>query len=79
MRQSGASSSSSNGASGQNREQEEGPIVNELATTNREAIVRGFVTTTKQSRDRDVTNRGFPHQRYKASKLRPTLTKSQTV
>jgi len=29
--------------------------------------------------DRDVTNRGFPHQRYKPSKPRPTSTESPTA
>ena len=30
----------------------------------------------KPERDRDVTNRGFPPQRYKPSKLRPTPIES---
>jgi len=32
--------------------------------------------TMKLGGDGDVTNRSFPHQGYKPSKLRPTLTES---
>jgi len=32
--------------------------------------------TTIPRRDRDVTNRGFPHQKYKPSKRGPTSTES---
>jgi len=39
---------------------------------------KGFWDDDEAERDRDVTNRGFPHQRYKPSKPRPTLTESPT-
>jgi len=74
----GASCCSSNGASGQNWEVGEGRIANRLATTDKQAIARAFGTTTKLRPDRDDTNRGFPHQRYKPSKPRPTSTESST-
>ena len=35
-------------------------------------------TRMRPERDRDVTNRGLPHQRYKPSKPRPTSTESPT-
>jgi len=66
------------GASGRNREGGRGRIANGLATTDKRAIARAFGTTTRLARDPDVTNRGFPHQRYKPSKPGPTLTKSPT-
>jgi len=66
------------GASGQNREGGSGRIANGLATTDQRAIARAFGTTTRPERDRDVTTRGFPHQRYKPSKPGPTLTESPT-
>ena len=66
------------GASGRNREGGRGRIANGLATTDKRAIARAFETTTRPGRDRDVTNRGFPHQRYKPSKPGPTLTESPT-
>ena len=66
------------GASGRNREGGRGRIANGLATTNKRAIARAFGTTTRTGRDRDVTNRGFPHQRSKPSKPGPTLTESPT-
>ena len=66
------------GASGRNREGCRGRITNGLATTDKRAIARAFRTTTRPGRDRDVTNRGFPHQRYKPSELRPTLSESPT-
>jgi len=37
---------------------------------------KGFWDDDETERDRDVTNRGFPHQRYKPSKPRPTSTES---
>jgi len=66
------------GASGQNREGGRGRIASGLATTDKPAIARPFGTTTRPGRDLDVTNRGFPHQRYKPSKQGPTLTQSPT-
>ena len=39
---------------------------------------KGFWDDDKTGRDHDVTNRGFPHQRYKPSKPRPTSTESPT-
>ena len=39
---------------------------------------KGFWDDDETERNRDVTNRGFPHQRYKPSKLRPTSTESLT-
>jgi len=65
-------------ASGRNREGDRGRIANGLATTDKRAIARAFGTTTRPGQDRDVTNRGFPHQRYKPSKSGPTLTASPT-
>jgi len=35
---------------------------------------KGFLDDDDTERDGDVTNRGFPHQRYKPSKPRPTST-----
>jgi len=66
------------GASGRNRERGRGRIASGLATTHKQAIERAFGTTTRPGQDRDVTNRGFPHQRYKPSKPGPTLTESPT-
>jgi len=66
------------GASGRNREGGRGTIANRLATTDKRAIARAFGTRTRPGRDRGVTNRGFPHQRYKPSKPGPTLTESPT-
>jgi len=66
------------GASGRNREGGRGRIASRLATTDKRAIARAFGTTTRPGRDRDVTNRGFPHQRYKPGKPGPTLTESPT-
>ena len=66
------------GASGRNREGGRGRITSGLATTDKRAIERACGTTTRPGRDRDVTNRGFPHQRYKPSKPGPTLTESPT-
>jgi len=66
------------GASGRNREGGRGRIANGLATTDKPAIARAFGTTTTPGRDRDVTNQGFPHQRYKPSKPWPTSTESPT-
>jgi len=77
-RQYGASSGTSNGASRETRDAEEGRIVNGLVTTDKQAIVRVFGTTIKPRWDRDVTNRGLRHQSYKLSKLRPTSTESLT-
>jgi len=37
---------------------------------------KAFWDDDETNRDRDVTNRGFPHQRYKPSKPRPTSTVS---
>jgi len=37
---------------------------------------KGFWNDNETERDRDVTNRGFPYQRYKPSKPRPTSTDS---
>jgi len=39
---------------------------------------KGIWDDDKTERDRDVTSRGFPHQRYKPSKQRPTSTESPT-
>jgi len=64
------------GASRRILEEEGGRITSALATTDKQAIARAFGTMTLPRRDRDVTNRGFPHQRYKPSKPRPTSTKS---
>ena len=64
------------GASGRNREGGGGMITNGLATTNKRAIARAFGTTTRPGRDREVTSRGFPHQRYKPSK--PGLTSGES-
>jgi len=66
------------GASGQNGEGGGGRIASGLAATDKRAIARAFGTTTRLGQDRDVTNRGFPHQRYKPSKPGPTLTESPT-
>jgi len=66
------------GASGRNREGGKGRIASGLATTDKRAIARAFGMTTRLVRDRDVTNRGFPHQRYKPRKPGPTLTESPT-
>jgi len=66
------------GASGRNREGGRGRIASGLATTDKRAIARAFGMTTRPGRDGDVTNRGFPHPRYKLSKLGPTLTESPT-
>jgi len=66
------------GASGRNREGGGRRIANGLATSDKRAIARAFGTTTRPGRDRDVTNRGFPHQMYKASKPGPTSTESPT-
>jgi len=66
------------GASGQNREGGGGRIANGLATADQRAIARAVGTTTRPGRDRDVTNRGFPHQRYKPSKPRLTSTEIPT-
>ena len=37
-----------------------------------------FWEDDETERDRDVTNRGFPHQRCKPSKRRPPSSESQT-
>jgi len=37
---------------------------------------KGFWDDDETERDRDVTNGGFPHQRYKPGKSRPTWTES---
>jgi len=66
------------GASGRNREGGRGRIASGLSTTDKQAIARAFGTTRRPERDHDVTNRGFPHQRYKPSKPGPTLTESPT-
>jgi len=66
------------GASGRNREGGRGRIASGLATTDKRAIARAFGTTTRLGQDRDVTNRGFPHQRNKPRKPWPTSTKSPT-
>jgi len=66
------------GASGRNRKGGRGRIAKGLTTTDKRAIARPFGTTTRPGPDRDVTNRGFPHQRYKPSKSGPTLTESPT-
>ena len=49
-----------------------------LATTDKRVIARAFGMTTRPGRDRDVTNRGCPHQMYKPSKPGPTSTESPT-
>ena len=38
---------------------------------------KGFWDDDETKRDRNVTNRGFPHQRYKPGKSRPTSTESR--
>jgi len=40
---------------------------------------KGFWDDDETKRDRDVTNRGFPDERYKPSKPRPTLTESPAL
>jgi len=40
---------------------------------------KGFWDDDETKRDRDVTNQGFPHQRYKPSKARPTSTESPAL
>jgi len=50
--------------------------VSRVAKTDEEAIVRAFGMMRRQGRDRDVTNRGFHHLRYKPSKLGLTLSES---
>jgi len=65
-------------ASGRNREGGRGRIASGLATTDKRAIARAFGTMTRPARDLDVTNRGFPHLRYKPTKPGPTSTKSPT-
>jgi len=50
--------------------------VSKLAAADKWAIARAFGTTTKPGQDRHVTNSSFPHQGYKPSKPRPTLTES---
>jgi len=64
------------GASGRNQEGGGGRLTSGLATTDKRAIARAFGTTTRLGQDCDVTNRGFPHQRYKPRKPGPTLTES---
>ena len=54
----------------------EGSITGRLATTDKQAILRVFGTTTRPRWYRDITNCVFPHQMYKPSQPRPTLTKS---
>jgi len=66
------------GASGRNREAGRGRIASWLATTEKRAIAGAFGMTTRPGRERDVTSRGFPHQRYKPSKPGPTLNESPT-
>jgi len=39
---------------------------------------KGFWDDDESEQDRDVTNLGFPHQRYKLSKPRPTSTETPT-
>jgi len=51
----------------------------ELASDNRQTgHSKGFWDDDETERDRDVSERGFPHQRYKPSKPRPTSTESPT-
>ena len=50
--------------------------MNELAPIDELAIARAFGTTTRPGRDRDLTNPGFPHERYMPSNPRPTSTES---
>jgi len=50
--------------------------VSKLAAADKWAIARAFGMTTKPGRDRDVTNRSFPHPRYKPSMPSPTSTES---
>jgi len=54
----------------------EGRITRALAATDKQAIRCAFGTTTIPRRDRDVTNGGFPHERYKPRKLRLTASES---
>jgi len=65
-------------ASGENREGGGGMIAKGLATADKLAIARALGLMTRPGQDRDVTNRGFPHQRCKPSKPRPTSTVSPT-
>jgi len=74
--QKGARFCSSNGVSGQNRRAGELRIATRRATTDKKAIARAFGMITRPRCDRDVTNCGFPHQRYKPSNLRRTSTES---
>ena len=66
------------GASGRNRDGGGGRIGSGLATAKQTRHSKGFWDDDEQGRDRDVTNRGFPHQRYKPSEPGPTLTESPT-
>jgi len=66
------------GANGQKQERGGGNIASMLATTNKWAMARALGTRTRAGRDLDVSNRDFPHQRYKSSKPRPTSTGSPT-
>ena len=59
-RQYGASSCSSNGASGQNREEDEGRIANGLATTDKLAIARAFGTTKNRGGTKTLLTVAFP-------------------
>ena len=42
----------------------------------KEAIAKAIKTMRRARRASDITNRGFPHQMYKPSKPRPTLSVS---
>jgi len=66
------------GASGRTREGDRGRMASALVITDKRAIARGFGKTTRPGRDLDMTNRGFPHHRYKPSKPGPTSTESPT-
>jgi len=67
------------GESGLNWEAGEASFGNGLATTDKLAIARAVGTTTRQRREGDVTNRGFPNERYKPGKPRPSSTESPTL
>ena len=49
-----------------------GGIANLLETANKHTIAR-LLGQKKAEQDRDVTSRSVPHQRYKPSRLKPTL------
>ena len=49
-----------------------GGIANPLETADKQTMAR-LLGQKKAEQDRDVTSRSVPHQRYKPSRLKPTL------